>query len=167
MPAPQGIDLVGLFRLSVPFFELVLRGSAVYVFLFLIFRFVIRRDVGSVGIADVLLLVLVADASQNAMSGGYTTVSEGLVLVSTLIGWNVLLDWLAFRFPSVRRLVEPESLQLVRDGRLLRRNMRREFITEEELWARLREEGVEDLAQVKAAYLEADGNFSVIRKGGQ
>ncbi len=159
----EGVALEGLLRLHVPFAEIVMRGTAVYAFLFLVFRFIIRRDVGSVGIADILLLVLVADASQNAMSGGYTTVSEGLVLVTTLIGWNVLLDWLAYRWPAVRRFVEPTTLPLVRDGRLLRRNMRREFITEEELWARLREQGVEDLAQVKAAYLEPDGNVSVIR----
>lgn len=164
MVALQGVDLAELFRLSMPLAEIVLRASAVYVFLFLIFRFVIRRDVGSVGIADVLLLVLVADASQNAMAGEYTTVTEGLVLVSTLIGWNVLLDWLAFRYPAVRRLVEPSSLPLVRNGRLLRRNLRREFITEEELFARLREQGVEDIVQVKLACLEPDGNFSVIRQ---
>lgn len=163
MNALQGTDWSGLFRLSVPVTELVLRGSVVYAFLFLTFRFVIRRDVGSVGIADMLLLVLLADASQNAMAGGYTTVSEGLVLVSTLLGWNVLLDWLAFRFPMVRRFVEPTTLPLVRDGQLLKRNLRREFITEEELWARLREQGIDDLAQVKAVYLEPDGNFSVIR----
>jgi uncharacterized membrane protein YcaP (DUF421 family) len=117
-----------------------------------------------VGIADVLPLVLVADASQNAMPGGYTTVSEGLVLVGTLSGWNVLLAWLAFRFPSVRRLVEPDTLPLIRDSRLLKRNRRREFITEKELRARLREQGIDDLVQVKAAYLEPDGNFSVIRR---
>lgn len=164
MDVLQGIQLAELFQLSVPVAEIVLRGSIVYWFLFLIIRFVIRRDVGSVGIADVLLLVLVADASQNAMAGGYTTVSEGLVLVATLIAWNVLLDWLAFRFPKVRRFVEPTTLPLVRGGRLLRRNMRREYITEEELWVRLREQGIEELAQVKAAYLEPDGNFSVIRQ---
>ncbi len=164
MVALQGVDLAELFRLSMPLAEIVLRASAVYVFLFLIFRFVIRRDVGSVDIADVLLLVLVADASQNAMAGEYTTVTDGLVLVSTLIGWNVLLDWLAFRYPAVRRLVEPSSLPLVRHGRLLRRNLRREFITEEELFALLREQGVEDIAQVKLACLEPDGNFSVIRQ---
>lgn len=156
-------SLAGLFRLSVPVWEIVLRGSAVYAFLFVVFRFVIRRDVGAVGIADVLLIVLVADASQNAMSGGYTTVSEGLLLISTLIGWNVLLDWMAYRWRWVRRIVEPSTLPLVRDGRLLRQNMRREFITEEELWARLREQGIDSLTQVKAAYLEPDGNFSVIR----
>lgn len=158
-----GIDIPKLFGLSVPVLELVVRGSAIYWFLFIIFRFVIRRDVGSVGIADLLIIVLVADASQNAMAGEYKTVTDGVVLISTLIGWNFLLDWLAFRFRWVRRFAEPSTLLLVRNGRLLLRNMRREFITEEELWAQLRKEGIEHLSQVKAAYLEPDGNFSVIR----
>ncbi len=158
-----GIDFRTLFGLSMPVFELVLRGSAVYWFLFVVFRFVIRRDVGSVGLADVLIIVLVADASQNAMAGEYTTITEGLILISTLIGWNILLDWLAFRFQWIRRFAEPSTMLLVRNGRLLLRNMRREFITEEELWAKLRQEGIEHLSQVKAAYLEPDGNFSVIR----
>ncbi len=160
----EGIDLAELFGLSMPFFEIVLRGSAVYWFLFIIFRFLIRRDVGAVGIADVLIIVLVADASQNAMAGEYTSISDGLVLMSTLIGWNLLLDWLAFRFRRVRRFVEPSSLLLILNGKLLPQNMRRELITEEELWSKLRENGVQHLAQVKAAYLEPDGNFSLITK---
>lgn len=163
MPVPWAAELAGLFRILVPVWEIVLRGTVVYAFLFVTFRFVIRRDVGAVGIADMLLIVLVADASQNAMSGTYTTVSEGLVLVATLIGWNFLLDWLAFRSTFIRRFVQPGALLLVSKGCLLRRNLRREFITEDELWAWLREQGIEQLSQVKAAYLEADGNFSVIR----
>lgn len=158
-----GVDFPKLFGVSMPVLELVVRGSAIYWFLFVIFRFVIRRDVGSVGIADLLIIVLVADASQNAMAGEYKTVTDGLVLISTLIGWNFLLDWLAFRFRWIRRFAEPSTLLLVRNGRLLLHNMRREFITEEELWAQLRKQGIEHLSQVKAVYLEADGNFSVIR----
>lgn len=111
-----GIDFRTLFGLSMPVFELVLRGSAVYWFLFVVFRFVIRRDVGSVGLADVLIIVLVADASQNAMAGEYTTITEGLILISTLIGWNILLDWLAFRFHWIRRFAEPSTMLLVRNG---------------------------------------------------
>ena len=59
----------------------MLRGTLVYWLLFLIFRFLLRRDVGAVGIADILLLVIVADAAQNAMSGGYDTFAEGAILV--------------------------------------------------------------------------------------
>ncbi|MCM0043644.1 MAG: DUF421 domain-containing protein [Burkholderiaceae bacterium] len=149
-----------------PVAEIVVRGTAIYWFLFCIFRFLIRRDVGSVGIADILILVLVADASQNAMAGDYRSITDGMVLIATLIFWNMLLDWLAFRFPAFRRLAEPGTLVLVRDGRLVMRNLRREFITEDELWAQLRKQGIERLDQVRHVYLEADGNFSVIRKEG-
>lgn len=161
-------DVQELFGFSVPVLELVLRGTAIYWFLFFVFRFVVRREVGSVGIADILILVIVADASQNAMAGEYTTISEGMVLISTLIGWNVLLDWLSYRFEGFRRFAQPSSLCLVRNGRVLRRNMRRELLTDEELLQKLREQGVDSLEQVKEAYMEPDGQISVIqRKGGK
>lgn len=163
MPVATDIDWAELFGLSMPVVEIVVRGSVIYWFLFCIFRFLIRRDVGSVGIADILILVLVADASQNAMAGEYKSITDGMILISTLIFWNMLLDWLAFRFPGFRRLAEPGTLVLVRNGRLVWRNLRREFITEDELLAQLRKQGIERLEQVKTVYLEADGNFSVIR----
>src|SRR5512133_3560842 len=97
----------GIFTVRVRIARLVIRGSAIFWFLFLIFRFVMRRDVGSVGLADILLLVLVADASQNAMAGGYTTVAEGFILIGTIVGWNWLFDWLAFRSKTLRRFAQP------------------------------------------------------------
>ena len=159
------LDWMEIFGLTQPPLELVLRGTLMYWFLFLVFRFVIRRDVGAVGIADVLLLVIVADASQNAMAGEYTSLTDGVILVSTLIGWNVFFDAVSFRWPAFRRFAMPTSLQLVRNGVLLKRNLRREFITEDELWVQLRKEGVESLDQVKHVYLEANGEFSVIKNG--
>ncbi|KQV81320.1 hypothetical protein ASC87_10180 [Rhizobacter sp. Root1221] len=140
----------------------MLRGSATYWFLFLIFRFVMRRDVGALAIADVLLLVLIADASQNAMAGGYTSLTEGAVVVSTIIGWNFLLDWASYYVPLLRKLAEPPPLLLVSRGRMLHRNMRKEYITKDDLYAKLREHGIEDVAKVKAAYMEADGDVTVI-----
>jgi uncharacterized membrane protein YcaP (DUF421 family) len=151
-----------LFEVSVPLWELVLRGSATYWFLFLVFRFVMRRDVGALAIADVLLLVLIADASQNAMAGGYTSLTEGAVVVSTIIGWNFLLDWASYYVPLLRKLAEPPPLLLVSRGRILYRNMRKEYITKDDLYAKLREHGIEDVAKVKAAYMEADGDVTVI-----
>ncbi len=152
-----------MFGLSVPLTEILIRGTATYWFLFLMFRFVVRRDIGAVGIADILLLVIVADASQNAMAGQYKSVTDGFVLISTLIFWNMALDWLSYLFPLVRRIAEPSSLCMVKNGRMLKRNMRREFITDEELWAKLREKGIESLQEVKEVYLEPDGQFSVIK----
>lgn len=158
------MDLVGLFSLDVDPLEIVLRGSAVYWFLFVLFRYLLRRDVGSIGIADILLLVLIADAAQNAMSGGYESISAGLLLIATIAGWNVAVNWLAFRFDALHRLLEPKPLLLVRDGRLLRANMKRELISHDELMAALRRQGIEQLSQVKAAYMESDGEISVMQR---
>ena len=156
--------LTALFRFGLSPLELVLRGSAVYWFLFLLFRFVLRRDAGSMGIADILLLVLIADASQNAMAGSYETITDGLVLVATIAGWNWLMDRLAFRYAAVRRFAEAPPLVLVRRGRILARNLRRECVTMPELIAALREHGIDKLSQVKMARMEADGGITVIRE---
>ena len=151
-----------LFRLTVDPVEIIVRGTAVYWFLFALFRFGIRRDVGSIAIADLLLLVLIADASQNAMAGGYESVTDGFILVATIAGWNYLLDWGSYRYTAIRRFAEPPPLLLVSNGRLLRINMRREFITQDELRAKLREEGVADLGRVRKAYVESDGEISIL-----
>lgn len=162
----SSIDWSELFGLSVPAIELIIRGTAMYWFLFIIFRFVIRRDVGAVGLADVLIVVIVADAAQNAMSGEYKSVTDGFILVATLIGWNVLLDWVSFRFEVFRRFADPPPLLLVKEGRMLKRNMRKEFLTEDELWSKLREQGVDSLEAVREAYVESDGQISVIKQPG-
>src|SRR5712671_6327012 len=104
------IDWSELFLFSMPPLELIVRGTAMYWFLFLLFRVVMRRDVGSVGIADILLLVLIADASQNAMSGEYRSVSDGIVLVSTIAGWNFAIDMICYHYPRLRRILEPAPL---------------------------------------------------------
>lgn len=156
------MDWSSLFEFNVPVLELVARGTLMYWLIFLIFRFVTRRDVGAVGIADVLILVLVADAAQNAMSGGYDTVAEGAVLVGTLIGWNVLFDWAAFHFEGFRRFVEPKPMLLIQHGKVLYRNLRREFVTLDELKEQLRQHGIVNFADVRSAFMESDGKFSVI-----
>ena len=154
------------FMVAVSPAELIIRGTLVYLFLFLVFRFVLRRDAGAVGIADLLILVLVADASQNAMSGGYTTVAEGAILVCTILGWNLLLDWARFHSRTIARFTTPRPIVLVRQGRIVQRNLRREFLSEDELTGKLREQGIERLHDVKIALMESDGEISVIRYRG-
>ena len=156
-------DLVALFAFNVNPLEIVLRGTVMYWFLFLLFRFVLRRDGGSIGIADVLLLVLIADASQNAMSGAYDSIAEGCLLVATIAGWNYGLDWAGYHFQLVRKFAEPAPLLLVTRGRMLRKSMRRELITEEELWAKLREQGVSSLSEVASVFMESSGEISVLK----
>lgn len=156
------IDLKDLFEFSLSPIEIFIRGSLIYWFLWCIFRFVIRRDTGAIGIADTLVIVLVADASQNAMAGEYRTVSDGFVLIGTIVFWNFLLDFLSYRFPALQHLIQPQTLCLVREGRIIRRNMAQELMTEEDLMSKLRDKGVERLSEVKRAYMESDGTITVI-----
>lgn len=156
-----------LFQFQVSPWELILRASVVYWFLFLLFRFVLRRDAGSLGLADILLIVIIADASQNGLSGDYKTISEGLLLVSTIAAWNYFFDWMSYRFEWFSRFAEPPVLTLVQHGRLLGRNLRKELITEEELMSQLRQNGVEDLSEVRRAWLEPDGKISVVTRAGK
>jgi uncharacterized membrane protein YcaP (DUF421 family) len=143
--------------------EIFLRGTIVYLFLFFVLR-VLRREAGAVGISDLLVVVLIADAAQNAMANEYKTVTEGLILVSTLAFWDYFLDWLSYRYPSMQRLLRPSPILLIKDGRFQRRNMRQEMITEEELMGKLREQGVEQVEDVRQSYMEDDGAISVIKK---
>ena len=143
--------------------DLFLRGTAMYLAIFVLLRLVLRRQVGDIGTSDVLVIVLLAEVSGNAMAANAASLPEGVVLVGTVLLWSYLIEWVQFRFPAFERLIREPKLKLIDNGRLLRRNMRTELVTVEELMAQLREQGIEDRAEVKAAYLEADGHISIIR----
>lgn len=158
------VDWKELFGLTLPPLELVVRGTLMYLFLFTLFRVVIKRRIGAVGMADLLVLVIIADAAQNGMAGEYRSVTEGVILVATIIAWEVLIDFLAFRFPGLERLLMPPPLLLIDRGRILWRNLRKELVSELELEAKLREHGVADAREVERAYIEPDGQFTVLKK---
>jgi len=141
--------------------EIILRGSVVYLFLFILLR-ILRRGAGTIGISDLLVIVLIADAAQNAMASEYKSITEGLILVTTIVSWDYFLDWLGYKFPAIRHLLRPAPSLLIKDGRIQRANLRREMITEEELIEQLREQGIQKMPEVKESYIEGDGRISVI-----
>jgi len=145
--------------------EIVIRGTIIYWFILLLLR-VSRREAGSLGIGDLLVIVLIADAAQNGMAGNYGSLTEGIVLVVTLVFWNHAVDWLSYRFKFMDHLLRPSPLLLVKDGKLLKHNMRRELISVDELMGQLRLQGLENAENVKRCYLEDDGHISVIKRDG-
>ena len=158
------IDWGSLFGFTVSPLELFIRGTAMFWFLFLLFRFVVRRDVGSVAMADILIFVIIADAAQNALSGDYKSITDGVVVVGTIIIWNLIADWAGYKFKLLRPLLEPPPLVMIRNGQVNQRSLRSQYMTIDELKAKLREEGVDEISEVKLAMFEANGQFSVVKK---
>jgi uncharacterized membrane protein YcaP (DUF421 family) len=158
------MDWKSLFSFDVPVLEIILRGSVMYISLFILLRVVLKRQAGSLGMTDLLLITLIADASQNAMAGQYTSLPAGIVLVGTIVFWSYTFDWLSYKFHWFNRLTEPSPLLLIRDGKMLRKNMRRELITEDELMSQIREQGLDDMGKVKEAFMESDGHISVVQQ---
>ena len=159
-----GADWRKMFALNTPVLEIVLRGTIVYLALFVFLRYVVKREVGTVGIADLLVIVVIADAAQNAMAGDYLSVTDGILLVGTIIFWNYALDWLSFHSPRLRLIIEPQPLHLIRNGQVLRQNLRRSLITDDELMSQLRLQGIDDVRDVKMACMEGDGRISVVER---
>lgn len=166
MPAWLDVNWRELFVPSQPILETVLRGTATYLSLFMLLR-LFRRQTGSLGPADLLVLLLIADASQNAMAGEYRAITDGLILVCTIIAWEYILDCLCFFVPAVGKLVDRQPLPVIEQGKLLRDNLRRELMSEDELLSQLRQKGVASIDQVKHSFIEGDGSVSVITNAGQ
>lgn len=156
------IDWHAMFVPDTPLLEIFVRGSVVYLALFIMLRCVLKRQAGGVGISDILVIVLIADASQNAMAHDYTSLPDGIFLVMTIIFWNYVIDWLSFHAPWFSRLVEPAPLPIIKSGRMLKTNMRSELITVDELMSLLRQQGVDSVSEVKIACMEPDGKLSVV-----
>lgn len=155
------VDWAKVFIPSVSPLEIFIRGTITYLSLFVLLR-VFRRQTGSLGPADLLVLLLVADASQNAMADSYESVTDGIWLVTVIVGWEYALDYLSFYFPAFGRLFERSPLLLVENGQVIDKNLAKELITRDELISLIRQQGIGDLSRVDQSFLEGNGQVSVL-----
>jgi uncharacterized membrane protein YcaP (DUF421 family) len=157
----MGIDWQEIFIPAGSLAAIFVRGTIIYLALFATMRLLPRRTIGTMGASDVLVIVLIADAVQNGMADEYKSVTEGLFLAAVIFGWTLLINWLDHRFHDWH-LASAGPLPLIQNGRMLRRNMDREHITEDELMSQLRLHGQESTERVAKAFVEGDGHVSVI-----
>lgn len=143
--------------------EAFARGSVVYLALVILFRVVLQRQGGTLGLPDAMLIVLVSECVSNSLVAEAKSVSNGLTAVAAMLFWNIALDKTAARWPWLQRRLEPPAQLLVRDGRPVRRALDAEGITDDELAAQLRLHGVDEIGKVKTAYLESEGSVSVVK----
>lgn len=153
-----------MFSLQTPWWELLLRGSLVYLALFLIFRLSGKRQVGQLTPFDLVLLLIISNAVQNAMVGPDTSLVGGLIVAVVLILWNRLLGYLSTRSHRLERLIEGRPEVVVHRGRVYDDVLRRNDISLDELRAALRRNGAFDISEVEYALLETNGALSVKKR---
>jgi uncharacterized membrane protein YcaP (DUF421 family) len=146
--------------------DIVLRSAVVYLVVVLGLRLLGKKHVAQLSIVDLVLILLISNAVQNAMVGENSTLLGGIVAAATLLVLNALLTYLLYRSPAADRLFEGTPTLLVHNGFVIHDHLSREMITEEELERVVREHGIASLRDVKIAVMEVDGTVSVVPREG-
>ncbi len=143
--------------------DVALRTSVVYFALLIGLRLTGTRQLGQMSTFDLVLLLIIANAVQNAMVGPDTSLAGGLVAAGVLIAWHRVIDWWRLRSRGISKLLTGEGIMLIHAGRILEEHCVRAGITHDELRQALREHGVASVQDVMLAVLEPDGAISVVR----
>ncbi|MHB8522655.1 MAG: DUF421 domain-containing protein [Limisphaerales bacterium] len=153
-----------MWTLSVPFWELIVRGVVIYVFLLGLLRLTGKRQVGQLSPFDLVLLLVLSNAVQNAMTGNDNSISAGLITASTLVLMNYLVSLATYRNKKLGDLVEGRPEILIHNGKLYGDVLDREQLTRHELNAALRAAGCASAEEVHYAVLENNGQITVVPK---
>jgi uncharacterized membrane protein YcaP (DUF421 family) len=153
-----------LFKLSIPWWELILRAIVIYAVFFVGLRLFGTRELGQFTTFDLVLILLVANALQPAITGPDNSLTGGVIIILTLLLLNRGVAWLRSRWTWLDELIEPPPTEIARDGQWLKKAMEEEGLSLEDGQMALREHGVARVEDVKLAVLEEDGSISVITK---
>ncbi len=148
---------------DISIFEKIIRPVVVYFFLLFALRLGGKRELGQLTGFDLVVVLMLSNAVQNAIIGKDNSVSGGLIGAATLLVTNYLVVRLAYRYPHIQRAVEGKPTRLLHDGQIIPENLAKELISETEFRTVLRRQGFEDLAEIKLAILETSGNVTVER----
>lgn len=141
----------------------VIRGLAVYLFLLLIFRVAGKRALSQTTTFDLVLLLIISEVTQQAMVRNDHSLTNGFMLIVTLIATDIFLSVLKRRFPRLGRLLDDAPLVIVRDGKPLKERMAKARVTQEDILASARQNhGLENMDQVRHAVVETDGEIAII-----
>jgi uncharacterized membrane protein YcaP (DUF421 family) len=156
-------EFAQMFELSMPWWAFVLRACVVYFVLLGMIRLSGKRTMGQFTAFDMLLVVLLGNAVQNALLGSDNSVAGGLLLAATLIGLNGLVGLLSARSDRIEALVEGSPVLLAHDGKVYKDVLRRELVSGQDFEKAMREAGIEDVGDIRLAVLETNGHITVVR----
>jgi uncharacterized membrane protein YcaP (DUF421 family) len=144
------------------YIRIIFSSVAVYFFIILAIRLFGKKELAQLSVYDLVFILLISNAVQDAMVGPDSTLTGGLVAAASLFVVNFILKKLQFRFPKFGKAIQGEAIMLVFEGEILSSNMNNAGITEDELMEVIREHGVASVSEVDLAVLEVDGNISVL-----
>ncbi len=151
-----------LFALAMPWWEFILRAVVVYAVVLGMVRLSGKRALGQITAFDVLLIVLLGNAVQNALLGQDSSLGGGLLLAATLISLNYAVGWVTTRSRRLETLIEGEPVLIARDGKLLEAVLKRELVTRADVEAAMRQQGCLQIQDVAMAVLEINGHITIV-----
>ncbi len=144
------------------YLHIIFSSVAIYLFIIAAIRLFGKKELSQLSIVDLVLILLISNAVQNAMVGKDTSLTGGLVAASALFLANFLLKFIFYRFPKLERFIQGEALLLIYKGKLNKANIQKSKITLDEIKEAIREHGVATIEEVDLAVLEMDGNISIL-----
>jgi len=153
-----------MWKMDVVWWELILRGVIVYVFMIVLLRITGKRQVGQLAPFDLVLLLVLSNAVQNAMNGGDNSVFGGMISATTLVGINYGVSYFTYRSKKLEALIEGVPRVLIHNGKLYEKAMAREQLTHHELNCALRSSGCTTIEEVQFAVMENNGQISIQKK---
>jgi uncharacterized membrane protein YcaP (DUF421 family) len=151
-----------MWNIAVPWWELVVRSTIVYVFLLVLLRVSGKRQVGQLAPFDLVLLLVLSNAVQNAMNAGDNSLIGGLIAATTLVTLNMLIGLATFRSKAIEALVEGRPEILIHNGKLYQKVLNQARLTHHELNAALRQAGCVAIDEVQCAVLENNGSITIV-----
>lgn len=153
-----------MFALETPWWEILGRGSIVYLALAVVIRLIPKRHTGNVSPNDLVALIVVGNLAGAAIIGSAKSVPDVMLMLAVVLAWDYGFNTAEYYFPRLRGVAQDSPTLLIHDGVLLKHNLKKEKLTEQELAASLRKQGIVDIGRVRQAILEVDGQISVAQK---
>lgn len=153
-----------MWTLETPWYELFIRGTATYFFMFLIMRLWGKKHLSEVTAFDFILLLFISEAVQNSLVDDDSSIFGGMIVIATFLFWSTLLNKLSYRFKFLEKVFSGSPKVLIKDGKIDENMRRKEELSDQEIFMSLREQGVMDISKVKQATIETNGHISVVQK---
>lgn len=154
-----------LWRMSFPYWMFVVRAAVVYVAIIILLRLGGKRQVGQMGAGEFVAILLLSNTVQNSMNGGDNSITGGLILASVIVALSLVTAYATFKSKKAEYVIQGAPTLLVHNGKVIEKNLAKEFLSIHELRAILRRQGIDDLSEVHVAILESSGFISVVKQG--